>query len=76
MSLLRAVVFAFLSLLEPFVTGLLSALALLGLFTAGFFHWALPPAAPHHTGTLLAISAACVVGAMFYRVITRWVEPR
>ena len=76
MNLVRAILFSVLSLLEPLVTGLLSLLALLGLFTAGLFHWTLPPSAPRHTGAILLVSAGCALGAALYRAITRFVAPR
>jgi hypothetical protein len=76
MNLLRGILYGVLRLLEPLVTGLLSTLALLGLLTAGLFHWALPPGALRHTGAILAVSAACAISAALYRGITRLIEPQ
>lgn len=76
MNFIRGILYGLLSLLEPLVTGLLSALALVGLLTAGLFHWALPPGAPRHTGVILAVSAGCAVSVALYRGITRLIELR
>ncbi len=76
MNALRLVLFSILSLLEPLVTGIFSTLAILGFFTAGLFHWALPPGAPRHTGTLLGVSVAFAVGAAIYSGVTRLIAPR
>jgi hypothetical protein len=76
MNFIRGMLYMFLSLLEPVVTGLLSTLALLGLLTAGLFHWALPPGAPRHTGVILAVSAGFAISAALYRGIARLIEPR
>lgn len=75
MNLLRGILYGVLSLLEPFVTGLLSTLALLGLLTAGLFHWALPPDAPRHTVVILAVSVGFAISAAIYRAIARLIEP-
>lgn len=76
MNLVRGILYGVLSLLEPLVTGLLSTLALLGLLTAGLFHWGLPSGAPRHTGAILAVTAGCAVGAALYRGITRRIAPQ
>lgn len=76
MNFVRGIVYALLSLIEPIVTGLLSTLALLGLLTAGLFHWALPPGAPRHTGVIVAVSAGFAISAALYRGVTRLIEPR
>lgn len=76
MNFVRGILYTLLSVLEPLVTGLLSTLALLGLLTAGLFHWGLPPDAPRHTGVILVVAAGCAVSAALYRGITRLLEPR
>lgn len=76
MNALRLILFSILSLLEPLITGILSTLAIMGFFTAGLFHWVLPPGAPRHTGTLLGISVAFAVGATIYSGVTRLIAPR
>jgi hypothetical protein len=76
MKFVRGILYAVLSLLEPLVTGLLSTLALLGLLTAGLFHWGLPPGAPRHTAAILSVSAVFAISAALYRRIIRMIEPQ